>query len=384
MPFVWSIGTIIGPAVGGMLCNAHENYPTFFSASGMFARFPYLLPNLVCAVLLLISILAGLFMLQETHPDLQPWSTPTDLKNSVADTPLVPTAGSTAHSGADLRAESYGTFNRFDIHENETWIVNSDGSAQSSIIAPTSDRIMTRQIVMLVAALGIFTYHTMAYDHLLPIFLEDKPGNDISTLATTLIDIPGGLGMTTQEVGVIMAVNGVIALFIQAVVFPLFAEWLGVWKLFLTVTILHPIAYFIVPFVALLPSYLVYPGIYAALTMRNLPYILAYPLILILIKEACPKPSVLGKINGLAASVGAACRTLAPPVAGLFYGLGGQIGFTGIAWWASGLVAVFGACQVFCIKRDRSKKSTVRVPCTVPNESDMEGKEVVRIIVTEV
>ncbi|MCJ1285627.1 hypothetical protein MMC26_004968 [Xylographa opegraphella] len=384
MPFVWSIGTILGPCAGGFLSNPHETYPALFSESGIFAQFPYLLPNLVCAALLLMSIIVGLFMLEETHPDLQPWSTKADFENSVADTPLMATVGSIANAGADLRAESYGTFNRVDIQESETWVVNADGSLQPSAMPLSSESIMTRQIVMLVAALGIFTYHTMAYDHLLPIFLEDKQVSDVSALRGNIHDMSGGLGMTTQQVGMIMAVNGVIALFIQAVVFPLFAEWLGVWKLFLAVTILHPIAYFIVPFIALLPTNLIYPGIYVALTMRNFPYILAYPLILILIKEACPKPSVLGKINGLAASAGAACRTLAPPVAGLLYGLGGQIGFTGIAWWGSGLVAVVGAFQLFYIKRDRSKKSTVRVPCAAPVETGLEDKDVIRIIVSEV
>ena len=384
MPFVWSIGTILGPALGGLLCFPHKIYPAHFSESGIFARFPYLLPNLVCATLLLISIIVGLFMLEETHPDLQPWSTRAELENSVADTPLMATVGSIAHAGADLRSESYGTFNRVDIQETENWVANADGSSQTSSNPPSSDKIMTQQIIMLVTALGIFTYHTMTYDHLLPIFLEDKQVSDVSTMSATVLEMSGGLGMTAQQVGIIMAVNGVIALFIQAVVFPVFAEWLGVWKLFLVVTILHPIAYFIVPFIALLPTNLLYPGIYAALTIRNLPYILAYPLILILIKEACPKPSVLGKINGLAASAGAACRTLAPPIAGLLYGLGGQLGFTGIAWWGSGLVAVLGAFQLFYIKRDRSKKSTVRVPCAVPVENGLGDKDVVRIVVTEV
>ena len=150
------------------------------------------------------------------------------------------------------------------------------------------------------------------------------------------------------------------------------------------VTILYPIAYFIVPSIALLPTNLIYPGIYAALTIRNLPYILAYPLILILIKEACPKPSVLGKINGLAASAGAACRTLAPPIAGLLDGVRGRLGFTGIAWWGSGLVAVLGAFQLFYIKRDRSKKSTVRVPCAGPVGNSLEDKDVIRIVVSDV
>lgn len=53
MPFVWSIGTIIGPAIGGTFANPSVAFPWLFSPSGIFSMFPYLLPNLICAALLL-------------------------------------------------------------------------------------------------------------------------------------------------------------------------------------------------------------------------------------------------------------------------------------------------------------------------------------------
>jgi hypothetical protein len=157
-----------------------------------------------------------------------------------------------------------------------------------------------------------------------------------------------------------MSVNGVIALFVQGVIFPLMASWLGVWRLFIVVTVGHPLAYFIVPFLVLLPPNMVYVGIYSCLFVRNLFSILAYPLLLILIKEASPAPVHLGKINGLAASVGGACRTLASPVAGFLYGVGSGGNFAALPWWASGLVAVVGALQVPWILRQKHKTTLVR------------------------
>ena len=331
-------------------------------------------------------MLIGYFFLHETHPDMQPWSTPADLDKSTAETPLVATAGSIANAGADLRAESYGTFNRVDIQQAETWVVNADGSSYLPLpTGQTSDATFTRNVVMLVLALGIFSYHGMTYDHLLPIFLQDSKGSDVSALGTGVFDVPGGLGLSTQQVGAIMAVNGVIALVVQ-LLFPLFAAWLGVWKLFLAVTILHPIAYFIVPFLALLPGPLLYPGIYLSLTVRNVFSILAYPILLILLKEACPKPSALGKINGLAASVAAGMRTLAPPISGLLYAWGTDIGFTGIAWWGSGFVALLGAVQLGWVKRQKNMAATVRMPCVTEIETvaGVKDKEVVRVVVVEV
>lgn len=369
MPFVWSIGTICGPAISGLTAN-----------SSIFPSFPYLLPNLICSLMLLISIAVGYFFLEETRREESNWDDKDDMDKQ--ETPLMATSGATANAGADLRAESYGTFNRVDIH-GEDWQVNSDGSPSYQPVSPeVKHTVFNKQVLLLIAALGLFCYHSMTYDHLLPIFLQDDKASEISILNTLGFPDAGGLGFSTHQVGMIMSINGVIALFVQGVIFPLFAEWLGVWHLFKLVMILHPIAYFIVPYIALLPEHLVYPGIYACLTIRNFFSIVAYPLLLILIKGACD-PKALGKINGLAASAGAAARTVGPPVSGFLYGFGNEIGFTGLAWWASGVIALLGAAQVFWIKREKNQTATVRVPCATA-EDDWDSKSTVHIIVTDV
>ena len=362
MPFVWSIGTIIGPSIGGYFCHPSENFPSAFSPHGLFAKFPYLLPNAICAALLVVAIVAGALAIEETHPDMQPWSTTTTLSDEAsAHHPLLHpspgNAGATAggameQAPADLTSDSYGTFNSVHVSDERHWTVKADGRAMKRE-KPTA---FTREVIMLTAALGIFTYHSMTYDHLLPIFLQDDRYGDLATISnqSNVDALAGGLGLSIQQVGVIMSVNGVIALFVQGIIFPIFASWLGVWKIFLLVTFGHPMAYFIVPYLPLLPENLLYPGIYTCLAIRNLLSILAYPVLLILIKEACPKPSYLGKINGLAASTGAACRTMASPVAGFLYGLGVKIDFTPLAWWASALVAIIGAIQTFFIPRQRN------------------------------
>jgi MFS family permease len=351
MPFVWSIGTIIGPTLGGTLADPASSFPNTFSPEGLFGRFPYLLPNLVCASMLLVSILAGYFLLDETHPDMQPNVLLPDSTYVSDETPLVATADAIKKPAVDLRSESYGTFE------------GSDDSAWRRAVEKTkSPKVFTKRVVALIIALGIFTYHSMTYDHLLPIFLEDERGDSLASMsvfAQSTVEInpfhsPGGLGLSIQKVGLIMSINGIIALFVQAVIFPLAAARFGIHKLFILVSVLHPIAYFIVPYLVFLPASYVTLGIYSCLAVRNVLSILAYPVLLILIKEATPSPCVLGKINGLAASAGAACRTVAPPVSGLLYTLGSRIEFTGLAWYGSTFVACIGAVQCFSIKRQRN------------------------------
>lgn len=271
---------------------------------------------------------------------------------------LLVTSSATANAGVDLRAESYGTFNRVHLHNDKSWNVQADGSSPTWKKLPKA-KAFTWRVTMLVVALAIFTYHSMTYDHLLPIFLQDKDPQGSSHSHHSPFDIPGGVGLSTRTVGVIMSTDGIIALAIQSIIFPVLAHYLGIWRLFVIVTILHPLAYFMVPFLVFLPSQLLYVGVYSCLIVRNILSIIDYPILLILIKQASPSDSVMGKINGLAASAGAASRTLAPPIAGLLYSSGAEIGCTALAWWGSSLVALIGALQLWFIQRDKCSSATV-------------------------
>lgn len=382
MPFVWSIGTIIGPAIGGTFADPHASFPELFPRGSLFDRFPYLLPNLLCALLLLVSIVLGYVLLEETHPDLQPpvyaSKTALDFDDSqlqrstyVSDeTPLLETSDALKRPAVDLRAETYGTFSR-DREEEvvaAATALSYGGTSESVALtsqsevfkakskpSPDSVNIFSRRILAVVLALAIFSYHSMAYDSTLPIFFEDDRvvpfPTDSSSPAFNPLYSPGGLGLSLRAVGMIMAVNGVIALFVQAVVFPIAASWFGVGRLFLIVTVLHPLAYVVVPWLLYVPASMLYPAIYACMALRNLFAILVYPLLLILIKEATPSPSVLGKVNGMAASAGAACRMVAPPIAGYLYTVGSRIDCTALAWYGAALVALIGALQCFSVER---------------------------------
>ena len=346
MPFVWSVGTIIGPCIGGTFADPYISWPSIFPKGGLFERFPYLLPNLLCALLLGLSIVLGFFFLEETHPDMRPRVLlPADTYMS-EETPLLETSDAMKRPAVDLRSETYGTINVSDESE--------EALAQDKE-KPVS--IWSKRVIHLIIALSIFTYHSMTYDHWMPICCEDERVPSFahtSQLGMVLpFYSPGGLGLSVRSVGMIMAVNGVIALFVQAVIFPVAAERVGVFKLFLVVTVLHPIAYVLVPMLLLVPENLIYPAIYFCLAVRNVLSITLYPLLLILIKEATPAPSALGTINGLAASAGAACRMVAPPVAGFLYTFGSKIDCNTLAWYGSALTAVVGAMQCFYVPRGK-------------------------------
>lgn len=388
MPFVWSVGTIIGPAVGGTFADPVRGFPNLFHKGSFFDKFPWALPNIICAAVMLFSIVLSYFCLEETHPDLHRDADSQCESDVTETTPIIAGSAAGTEAPVDLRQDDYGTFNEIDVTVHDEWTVKPTGSSCTSSISENQvNKWFTWKVAMIVTALGIYTYHSMCYDHLLPIFLQDTRDDKMEILADSgsAFHIAGGLGLSTKTVGAIMSVNGIIALSIQGVIFPFVVGRLGVFPTFMLVTLLHPVAFFIVPYLVFLPSNLLFVGIYACLTVRQFLSILDYPVLLILLKQACTAPRYLGKINGLAASVGAACRMIAPPVAGLLYSKGRKIEFTGLAWYGAGVVAIIGAFQLFTVPRDREDGATVRplARCLSRNKEEPLPKEIVNITVMD-
>ncbi|KAL8162043.1 hypothetical protein V2J09_013532 [Rumex salicifolius] len=69
----WSIGLIIGPALGGWLAKPAEKYPNIFSKESLFGRFPYFLPCLIISIFA-VGVTISTFWLEESmhrHPKTQ-------------------------------------------------------------------------------------------------------------------------------------------------------------------------------------------------------------------------------------------------------------------------------------------------------------------------
>lgn len=217
---------------------------------------------------------------------------------------------------------------------------------------------------MLVVALVLISYHQMGFGSVLPVYLLDMPRVDHG------LDLLGGLGYTVHDVGVYMAVNGLIALLIQALIFPIFVEKVGVWRSFYILIILYPTAYLIMPFISALPQPGVTAGIYISMTLANFYAIIVTPCALILLKNATPSPLVLGKVNGLAMSGCCAARTLSPPLIGIIYSAAGSA----VAWFSCAAVAVIGIVQLFWIPKEHVPEQ-VNVENVVFSRKSMEEQE---------
>lgn len=64
-----ALSSILGPTLGGALAKPVQNYPSLFASGSVWEKFPYLLPNLVCTVIVTCGVVGGVLFLEETHAE---------------------------------------------------------------------------------------------------------------------------------------------------------------------------------------------------------------------------------------------------------------------------------------------------------------------------
>ncbi|ROT40694.1 MFS general substrate transporter [Sodiomyces alkalinus F11] len=359
MPLVWCLGSIVGPMIGGALARPCISYPNLFARGTIWDKYPYLLPNLFSAATVCCGVIIGLLFLEETHSEkkyrrdrgvelgkhFMSWMRPRNcqlaskkaekqaLLDDDADDDELPGYRTTENSprlnttSAPEPRESLDlNFSRYNVAE---------------AAAEPKPTVFTRPVVLNIISYGILAFHTMTFDQLFPVFLSTKPpAHKDFHLPFKFVD---GFGMETKEIGVILSVQGVYSMFSNLFLFPLVTRRLGPLRLFRILAMSYFLLYFTTPYLVLLPDNLRLVGIYMLVIWKCTFSTMAYPSNAILLTNAVPNLTTLGMINGVAASTASLCRAFGPTISGLLYALGLRSGYSGLAWWTSGLITIIGA-----------------------------------------
>ncbi|KAJ1762905.1 hypothetical protein LPJ58_000293 [Coemansia sp. RSA 1591] len=299
LPLMWNIGVVAGSAVGGLLADPANQYPSIFGRCEIFRTFPYLLPCLVGSLTTAMGLFVGLFKLKETLVIPPVAAVPEAQENGAAteSTPLV--------------------------------VQQSPEQQQSmfALLTPTCRRVLTINVLM---CLAISMYY-----HIYSMFAASPPRD-------------GGLGFNTQGIGISLAISGLVVIYLQLVAYPKLVQKYGTLRCCQIGLLGMVPVFFAIPFLSLLsarveqfvanrvpvdllvsqswmsPAGLEYGMLWilllALLLARMVGDILAFTSINLIVSNITPTKTTLGAMNGMQQFSSTCTRIIGPMLSGTLWG----------------------------------------------------------------
>ena len=203
LPVLYGLGGITGPALGGLLV-----FPQNPFDKSKPNPYPYLLPNLFSAAVLVIDLVITMLFLEESLEDAK--DLPPLGKRVTSLFAWIWQFTGSSHRPSYLRGrkKSYASTRSATSH-NSTPVLVPEGNGET---LPTK-AVLNRDTVLLLGTYFIFQLSNIAYNSLYPIFAEAKP--------------PTGRGLSTEEVGLSLAFAGVVTIVFQVGIFATIREKIG-------------------------------------------------------------------------------------------------------------------------------------------------------------
>ena len=321
--WAYGVGFAIGPLLGGMLVHPAERFPAFRGT--VLETFPYLLPCLVVAMLIVCSGF-GLLWLPMPLPKAEQTKPSTESSDSNA------CAGSsTRASAADVEAQAdpkpdgvlaADPSSTVELTTVPLDAVESDGkrllssspqTSSSTTCLATCARVACQPVVMLLLAYLLLNFGAIGSMESFPLLLTR---NDTS-----------GLGLVPFELGEVMLPQSVV-IFIMPCVYPRLARRFGNKGCFYVGIVAVVIFSLAVPLLRRLRDSehrpLMWAGLLAFNALRGVTGPLVFPAMIIIVNLVITEQ--VGFWNGLMSSVAAGARAAAPFIFGHLFSVGTRAG----------------------------------------------------------
>ena len=393
LPAAFNFANVLGPILAGMMSEPMEHFPHLFGPGSTFGgetgiawmkTYPYACANLISTIVLLLEAVVVHFFLEETLKGKRPL----DITN-FDPVSLFRTLSGQITSAKDRgyrlvqQTQREGLLSGDERVSLEMEHLNHEGAKTEErppAVLPFR-RIWTSNVLWVLLSVAIFDFHMGAFANLWILFLatprqyipendptlDIKPAVDVPNLAIrdeltprSMFKFANGLGFPPPTIGFAMAIIGFIGVALQFLLYPYANARFGLMRCFRGSLFLFPAAYFLAPYIALLPSSspppdpasgsIVWLGISAVLFLQVSARTFALPATIILINNSSPHPSVLGTIHGIGQACSATFRTLGPILAGYWYGTWQERGIMGMAWWIVATLSAVGCVAAFWVR----------------------------------
>ncbi|KAH0494591.1 hypothetical protein TgHK011_001208 [Trichoderma gracile] len=352
LPMSFNVAGILGPIMGGMLAESSQTLPGLFGEKAVFGfqwvrDYPYALPSLINAATLTIVTVVIFLFLEETSrarrhkPDIG-LKLGYRIKAAILDDKQSDYARIPAWEAYAM--EDYG----------DTGILAE--KPVTRIRQLPFRRLWTRNVLFTLLTGAFYDFHLGAFGNMWSLFLSTPryiiptPERSENMRRWLPLLFTGGLGMPASTVGVATSFLGWLGMLLQVTMYPPVQARLGTMRSFRWFLFLFPVAYFVAPYLSILPSWspppepasggFIWAGITGVVFLQVMARTFTLPASIILLNNCSPHPSVLGTIHGLGQSVSALFRTVGPVIGGWWYGYGLDIGMVAWGWWGVAAVSL--------------------------------------------
>ncbi|GAA5906508.1 hypothetical protein JCM6882_004454 [Rhodosporidiobolus microsporus] len=363
LPLAWSLGSVIGPLLGGYLSHPATNFPSLFGHSRFFLTYPYALPCLVGALFPLAGAVIGFLFLDETLAPPAPAAAPEETTSllderdarragrrhdrfvKTTSTTLPASAAQARHLEEREAREpdsGYSTPARRESVAREA----EAGAGEEQVGRERKDRfrdLFTRRVWAALIAYALLALETVALDALLILFCYSP------------ISI-GGLGFPPSSIGTALSLSGLLAVSFQLFLFPPLQKRAGTVPLYRALMALWPVVFALFPVMGWAArergERAVWVVLCVFLGLKSIAN-MSYATNMLTLTDAAPSKRLLGTLNGVAQMGSSLMRSIGPFTASSLFAfsvsrpdiLGGQLVFLVMV-----LVAVGGAVSTLWLE----------------------------------
>lgn len=378
LPAAFNVANVAGPILAGLLVDPVVNLPGLFGPGSTFGgdvgviwmkTHPYAAANLMSTVLLFAEAVLVHFYLAETlpgkHANVEPFDPIAMVRNIYDQLVLLKARGFQALQ----ETQREGLLSGRERSSVEMDRLNSTGEKEE--IRPLQRlsfrRIWTSNVLWTLLSIAIFDFHMGAFANLWILFLAtprefvpQSAGQDRTLHPRSAFKFAAGLAFPPPTIGYAMSIIGFIGVALQFLLYPWANGKFGLMRCFRMSLFFFPMAYYLAPYLALLPSTtappeaasgaIIWLGISFVLFLQVAARTFALPASIILLNNSSPHPSVLATIHGIGNACSATFRTVGPILAGYWYGIWTERGIVGMAWWIVATIAAVGCVASFKVR----------------------------------
>lgn len=328
LPVVYGLGGITGPIVGGLLVKKQNPFDP-----AQRNPYPYLLPNLFSAGVLLVDLVLTMIFLRESlerAQDLPPlgkrvvsmFSWMWQFSSSHRPTYLRKGRKSDHKLNGYQRVPNSSNMDDEEDDEDESG-EDLVGSAPSLIPHNntsdylTKEKVFNRDTILLLITFLIFQLANISYNSLYPIFAQASP--------------PTGRNLSPEEIGVSLAFAGAVTIIFQIGIFGKLREKVGNKVTYRVGLAGFVVAFLLMPWIGYkdglngekkdttMGQVWLWAELAAVLIIKTVAAVGGLTSALLLITNSAPSHAVLGTLNGLAQTLSAAGRAVGPFISGSLF-----------------------------------------------------------------